>query len=114
MQPNRVCLRLTGGRLLPASAVGQANFTSLTRWVPVPDTQEGRLLALEDDGRPLGTHPAVWYGWPRNRPDIRDEWAVSNGNETRKVRAYSIEHAAKESGFDLAVIQSVLMKKRWY
>lgn len=112
MLPNRVCLRLSDGRLLPASATGQANFTSLTQWVPVPDTQEGRLLALEDNGRPVGTHPTVWYGWPRARPDIRDEWTVSNGNETRTVRAYDVAHAVKESG--LAAVQSVLMKERWY
>lgn len=110
MLPNRVCLQLASGRLLPASATGQAGPGA--QWVPVPDSQEGRLLALEDDGRPLGTHPAVWYGWPRMRPDIRDEWTVSNGNETRTVRAYDLEHAVKQSG--LAAVQSVLMKDRWY
>ena len=112
MQPRRVCLRLPNGRLLPASSVGQAGAG--TQWVPVPDTLEGRLLALEDEGRPLGTLPSVWYGWPRGYQDTRDVWAVCNGKETRKVRAYTIEHAVKESGFAPAVIQSVLMKERWY
>jgi hypothetical protein len=114
MLPNRVCLRLASGRLLPATATGQANFTSLAQWVPVPDTLEGRLLGLEDNGRPLGTHPAVWYGWPRKREDIRDVWQVSDGNETREVRAYNLELAVRESGFARENVQTVLMKRRWY
>jgi hypothetical protein len=112
MLPNRVCLRLKDGRLLAASATGQAGPG--TTWVPVPDTLEGRLLGLEDNGRPLGTHPAVWYGWPRKREDIRDVWQVSDGNETREVRAYNLELAVRESGFARENVQTVLMKRRWY
>lgn len=112
MLPKRVCLCLLGGRLLPASATGQAKPTTL--WIPVPDSLEGRLLAIEDEGRPLGTHPGVWYGWPRKQPDIRDVWYVSDGNEVREVRAYSLELAILESKFNRAVIQTVRMKERWY
>lgn len=112
MRPKRVCLRLASGRLLPATATGQAGPG--TEWVPVPETLEGRLLGLQDDGRPRGTHPAVWYGWPRRREDIRDVWRVSDGHETRKVRAYNPELAVLGSGFDKAVVQSVLMEERWY
>jgi hypothetical protein len=100
------------GRLLPASAKGQA--VPGAAWVPVPVSLEGRLLAFEDAGRPLGTHPGVWYGWPRQPPDIRDVWYVSDGFETREVRAYSMELAVLESKFNRAVIRSCLMEERWY
>lgn len=112
MFPKRVCLRLASGRLLPATATGMAGPG--TTWVPVPATAEGRVLACYDEGRPLGTHPGVWYGWPREPPDIRDVWRVSDGNETREVRAYSLELAVLESRFNRAVIQSISMEERWY
>lgn len=112
MFPRRVCLQLANGRLLPATATGQAGPG--TTWIPVPETREGTVLGVYDEGRPTGTHPAVWYGWPRGQHDIRDVWRVSDGNETREVRAYDVEHAIKASGFERAVVRSVLMKEGWY
>lgn len=112
MLPNRVCLKLPTGRLLPASAVGQA--TQGTEWVPVPDSLEGRLLAFEDEGRPLGVLPAVWYGWPKGRHETRDVWLVSDGHSTREVLAYDVEHALKACGLDKEVVHSIVMKERWF
>lgn len=107
---HRACIRTKGGMLRGASYAPFAGPGD--SWIPVPP--EAKELAELDAGRPTGVHPAIWYGWPRVKPDTRYYWTIEAPGWLAVVRAYSLSAALVAAGTTLRDATCVWQHAHWY
>lgn len=105
----RVCVA-RGERLLPASDAWQ--WQSGDSWVPCPEDRED--LALADASRPVGVHPAYWYGRPIG-VSMRKRWLITEADgKEHEVWALSASGAVHSLGLDMREVRAVNRMEDWY